>query len=597
MGVRLALTRQNIVDALTSEREIGLKGAPFEVLGVEWAEEFIVLSMKPGQARKKLPLDEGLDGARIRWGKELEFGGIIKFVDSDKDRVIVQPLEGGAPKEGDIAWVYINDFLGPLIEMWQGPMAGKAAAALKQSKTDLDPIQEIRPLPSDFSDLRKRQVEAVQNTAYRCSIVIGPPGTGKSYTIGAIAAYLLRRFPKARILVVGPTNVAVDTAILAIDDWLHRINRRDLAVQIKRIGAHFDPRKYVDRRHLLARGIAEKVSDYLVLEASEPPKARIAEYVRWKGQIESARKSLGADIETTAASARVVGVTVATAIRWHHCLQSPRFPFVLCDEASQVLGPAAMMVAAMGQQTIFAGDPQQLSPIARSENATVRGALTRTAFDVFSHVKTTRLNEQSRMAQAICHIVGTTFYGGDLLVCKKASGDEGWKSSRSPFFVNGREVPRVCFDPVREEATFSTKYGGFIRFESAKLVVSALDELAGSYVDPKDVVVLTPYRAQVALLRSMLRRDHGQISVSTVHRAQGSERTLVIFDPVDASSTFFNGPEGDRLINVAISRAKAHVVIPYHANDLKKPAMKEMHGIATKLWQTSGDYAAPFSFR
>ncbi len=148
-----------------------------------------------------------------------------------------------------------------------------------------------------------------------------------------------------------------------------------------------------------------------------------------------------------------------------------------------------------------------------------------------------------------------------------------------------------------EEATFSTKYGGFIRFESADLVRAALDELAGSYVDPQDIVVLTPYRAQVALLRSMLRRNHGQVSVSTVHRAQGSERTLVIFDPVDASSTFFSGSDGDRLINVAISRAKAHVIIPYHATDLRKPAMKQMHNIAAKLWHTAGDYAAPFSFR
>lgn len=28
----------------------------------------------------------------------------------------------------------------------------------------------------------------------------------------------------------------------------------------------------------------------------------------------------------------------------HHCLQNPRFPLVLCDEASQVLGPATMMM-------------------------------------------------------------------------------------------------------------------------------------------------------------------------------------------------------------------------------------------------------------
>lgn len=593
----MGLTRERIIEALTSERALTLQGAPFAVLGAEWADEFIVLSMKPGAARKKVPLDEGLEGGRIRWGRELEFGGIIKLVDVDNDRVVVQPLEGAAPKEGETAWVFLNDFLGPLIEMWQGPMADRAAKALKRSKLDVDPLQEIRPLTPDFMDLRKRQVEAVQNTAYRCSIVIGPPGTGKSYTIGAIAAYLLRRFSKARILIVGPTNVAVDTALLSIDDWLQRIGRRDLAAQVKRIGAHFDPRKYVDRPHLLAPGIAEKVNEYLVLEASEPPKANIADYVKWKGRMDAARQNLSADIEATAASARVVGVTVATAVRWHHCLQNPRFPFVLCDEASQVLGPAAMMMAALGAQTIFAGDPQQLSPIARSDSAAVRGALTRTAFDVFAHVRTARLNEQSRMAQAICHIVGTTFYGGDLLVCKKANRDEAWRASRSPFFVNGREVPRVCFDLVDDSAVWSQSYGGLVRLASAQRVLRTMDELAGSYVDATDIVVLTPYRAQVTLIRKLLRRNHGQVAVSTVHRAQGSERTLVIFDPVDASSTFFNGAEGDRLINVAVSRAKAHVVIPYHPNDLQKPAMKQMHGIAAKLWQTAGEYAAPFTFR
>lgn len=254
--------------------------------------------------------------------------------------------------------------------------------------------------------------------------------------------------------------MAVDTAILAIDDWLQRSGRSELAHQVKRIGAHFDPRKYVDRPHLLAPGNAERVDQYLLLEASEPPKTKVADYVAWKDKLGAARSKLGADIEQTAASARVVGVTVATAIRWHQSLNSPIFPFVLCDEASQVLGPAALMMAAMGQQTIFAGDPQQLSPIARSDSTTVRQVLTQTAFEVFKHVKTTRLNEQSRMAQAICNAVGSTFYGGDLRVCKKAYRDKVWRESRSPFFVNGREVPRVCFDPVHEPATYSAKYGG-----------------------------------------------------------------------------------------------------------------------------------------
>nr|WP_283937965.1 ATP-binding protein [Sphingomonas caseinilyticus] len=475
-------------------------------------------------------------------------------------------------------------------------MASRAAKRLAQSKEELEPRQEVLPLPIEFAELRERQALAVQNSAYRCSLLIGPPGTGKSFTIGALGAYLLTRHPGARLLVVGPTNVAVDTALLAIDDWLTRIGRTDLARRMKRIGAHFDPRKYVDRPHLLAAGVAEKVTEYLMLELAEPPKSRIGEYAKWKDRIGAARAALAADIGTTSSSARVVGVTVSTALRWHEALTEKPFPFVICDEASQIIGPAAMMIAALGQQTVFAGDPQQLAPIVRTDDKAGTPVLKRNAFDIFQHVKTVHLNEQSRMSEGICRAVGSTFYGNDLIVCRKAARDPEWKQARSPYFVDGREVPRICFDPVSEAATFSAKYGGFIRFQSAKLIEEIADELAGSYVDPSEILVLTPYRAQRALVKLLLKKRHPTIAVSTVHRAQGSERTVVIFDPVDASSQFLSGADGNRLINVAVSRAKAHVVIPYHQDDLKHPALAKIHGISSKIWQTKGDYSRPFTF-
>lgn len=201
------------------------------------------------------------------------------------------------------------------------------------------------------------------------------------------------------------------------------------------------------------------------------------------------------------------------------------------------------------------------------------------------------------MMQAICTAVGSTFYGGDLLVCRKAVRDPEWKKTRSAFFVDGREVPRICFDQIDEPATYSPKYGGFIRFKSAELILDACDKLARSYVDPTDIVVLTPFRAQVALLRQFLRRNHPQISVSTIHRAQGSEKTLVIMDPVDASSPFFAGAEGRRLINVAISRAKAHVIIPFYKTDLANPSLKKIHTQREKFWNKAGTYAEPFTFK
>jgi superfamily I DNA and/or RNA helicase len=78
------------------------------------------------------------------------------------------------------------------------------------------------------------------------------------------------------------------------------------------------------------------------------------------------------------------------------------------------------------------------------------------------------------------------------------------------------------------------------------------------------VLVLTPYRAQRGLIKAFL-RSAGQtkVPVSTVHRAQGTEYHTVIFDPVIATGERLLGHpvEGPRLINVALSRAKARLVV------------------------------------
>nr|WP_276309205.1 AAA domain-containing protein [Nakamurella deserti] len=82
---------------------------------------------------------------------------------------------------------------------------------------------------------------------------------------------------------------------------------------------------------------------------------------------------------------------------------------------------------------------------------------------------------------------------------------------------------------------------------------------------------MTPFTPQARLLEALVGDGHGFGIGSTVHRFQGGERGVVVFDTVDAprgvdkphpwfheSSDSADGP---RLINVAVSRARERLVL------------------------------------
>lgn len=335
-----------------------------------------------------------------------------------------------------------------------------------------------------------------------------------------------------------------------------------------------------------------------MLELEEPPKGNIERYVAWKEKLEAARAKLKTDVAEIAASSRVIAVTTNSLFRHFDSIANPgggHWHFAIADEASQIMLPAALMVASIAKCATFAGDPKQLAPIVQSSDDLAQALLGKTAFDVFKDSVSVFLNEQSRMSQGVCDVVSHTFYGNELVVCRKAAGDPQWKRDRSPWFLNGREIPRVVIDDRAGDATWSKTFNGKIRFASAEIVATWANKLLGSYVEADDILILTPFRAQRALIRSRLRRQgKKEVRVSTVHRAQGSERKIVIFDPVDAGSPFLNSETGRRLINVAASRAQAHLIILAGAADLKNPHVAQIAERARRLWDRKGAYAAPF---
>jgi DNA replication ATP-dependent helicase Dna2 len=97
-------------------------------------------------------------------------------------------------------------------------------------------------------------------------------------------------------------------------------------------------------------------------------------------------------------------------------------------------------------------------------------------------------------------------------------------------------------------------------------------ELVGSFleagVDPADVGVIAPFRAQVATIAE---RVPEAVAVDTVDRFQGSSEEVVIVSLVASDPEDMEGPifEDHRRVNVALTRAKKSLVLVGTANALR----------------------------
>jgi len=78
------------------------------------------------------------------------------------------------------------------------------------------------------------------------------------------------------------------------------------------------------------------------------------------------------------------------------------------------------------------------------------------------------------------------------------------------------------------------------------------------------ILVITPYRDQLSALTKVcdylqeneLIPQDANMRVSTIHRVQGDEADIVIFDIADGSNNFLRGNDAEPLWNVAFSRAQ-----------------------------------------
>lgn len=96
------------------------------------------------------------------------------------------------------------------------------------------------------------------------------------------------------------------------------------------------------------------------------------------------------------------------------------------------------------------------------------------------------------------------------------------------------------------------------------MTVAAVAALCGAGLPASEVGVISPYRAQVALLtRRLAARGLGDVETLTIDRAQGRDKTVVVVSLVRNNVQREAGRllADWRRINVALTRAKCKLVV------------------------------------
>jgi hypothetical protein len=438
--------------------------------------------------------------------------------------------------------------------------------------------------------LNVRQSLAVSVAAQnKRSYVWGPPGTGKTTSLGQLIRILVGS--GQRVLVLSPYNIAVDQAILAAKgngDW-----SSEAIVRIGRISddvhaAAIDLDSLLERRAessgllFVARQFHASVFRAYGCE-DRPAPATVRKcleelgevVVRGAGTPEETSKRILAGIRRIRDAFRVPedeilrnASVVATTVALSYLLPIHERPFdhIVVDESSVLRVPEALLVALSASNRLsFFGDPKQLPSIVKVRSPTTERWLKPNPFDLAGIARPSDakgscvfLAEQHRMAPPIRELISRFFY------------DDCLEDGRCPekgrlILLDSSETPArattrwVRMGPSKENLVHRTIVGAF------------LSQLEKCY-PTSSALVLSPYVAQKRGYEGEANTNRARNArFATVHTSQGTESDVVIVDlvlaPGRGKSRFMDErrtPEFRNLLNVAMSRAKHQLVLIAH---------------------------------
>lgn len=383
-----------------------------------------------------------------------------------------------------------------------------------------------------ISDLNPSQNYAISKALeQKVTFFWGPPGTGKTKTMGALASTLIMN--DKRVLLVALSNTALDQLLLATVERL-RLNR--VNTSIARLGSSMDEKCLGFSRDSFNR------NDFLAKRAG----LKWSEHVRYSSLV----------------------ATNFAFLSMPKASNPELFDYVIADEVSMANIPSLLVSTFFSKSGFVAGgDPKQLPPIfpedAEEPNEWFHASIFEKAgVNNHSDPRVAFLNTQYRMQKQIGKLVSETFYDGILQTGTiELPITQGFHSRVWFLNIQGDVKIQGSLNNMDEQKRYNETH--------AELVANMVGIGLTSGFKASEIGVIAPYNAQVVTITKAIQKlpkgeneyQSADVKVSTIHSFQGQERRMIIVDFTDNNIMPTRLTAKWELINVALSRAKEQLFL------------------------------------
>lgn len=471
----------------------------------------------------------------------------------------------------------------------------------------------------DDGHRNEAQKDAIKKAMVNRTLFIwGPPGTGKTATLGYIIANYLRQ--GKRVLFASNTNRAVDVGLLSTLDALRETGVSLNKEKITRFGDAALKNDLLEP-HLFEHQI-EKIQQAKKLEAGEwvsllerrehlinevenrlrdgnqPTKKQdqelklIDQKVKDSGgrdELEEKIEKLNMVSERSELFKKNLIATTLAKVCTSDLFFDLDFDAVVVDEGSMANLPYLIVLASHCKwHMVVVGDPMQLPPIALTNQKEARDFLEKDIFTTVSGADTTGalfnwhdenrsytsfFDTQYRLEESLADVISSVFYEGRLKTEKVEAADSFFPGSNGKAF---HLVDTKKYHPALEQKSGERGFKP-VNIIHQEVVERLVQKLFGRGVQADQIGVIVPFRSTVYDLRNRLYESGVRgVEVGTIHTFQGREKDFIIFDTVMSgelhgrSKRHFsvrpldeekNGLSVPRLLNVAFSRSKKELVV------------------------------------